>query len=70
MIYRELKLKGFTFEKGDIAKECILEDCINLDLIHMEKCEVITKKKSKKKKCEPCEKKKAKKVEEDAKQSI
>tara|TARA_R100000951_G_scaffold21125_1_gene17543 strand:+ start:228 stop:461 length:234 start_codon:yes stop_codon:yes gene_type:complete len=63
MIYREQTLKKASFKSGDICKECILIDCSNIDLAHLEKCEVITttpekvtKKKSKK--CLPCEDKK------------
>ena len=64
MIYRELKLNGFEFAAGDVAKECILTECKNLDLIHMVNCTIIEGTKKKKKKCLPCEKKKAEKVEE------
>ena len=63
MIYREQTLKSILFKTGDICKECILIDCSNINLAHLEKCEVITttpekvtKKKSKK--CLPCEDKK------------
>mgnify|MGYP003658350256 CR=1 FL=1 len=64
MIYREQTLTEVSFEAGDICKECILINCLNLDLAHLEKCEIIettpekvTKKKTKK--CLPCEDKKA-----------
>ena len=61
MIYREKTLKEIKFVSGDICKECILIDCIDLSLAHLEKCEIIETqieapvKKKKTKKCIPCE---------------
>jgi hypothetical protein len=62
MTYREQTLTGISFLVGDICKECVLINCLNLDLAHLEKCEIITTTpekvtKKKTKKCLPCEEK-------------